>query len=183
MTILNERELHIHFTNAEDGFVFDQMDPKQPNFHGISDMHRVDFIVELASFWLFVEVKDPGNPKAQAEGLEKFHDELKDGTLSDTFASKFLDSFIYHWAESKVEKPIHYISLVTLEAALLLNLSDEIARKLPPKGKPVQRWKRPVYENCQVFNIETWNENFPKWPATRISAAAQAAPFTQGIQK
>jgi hypothetical protein len=175
MTVLKERDLQIEFTNAVDGFVFDQMKPALPNFHGIAVMHRVDFIVELAEAWLFVEVKDPGHPKAQAEGLQKFHAELNDGTLGDTFAAKFVDSFVYRWAEDKIDKPIHYISLVTLEAALLLNLSDEIARKLPPMGMPTPRWQRQLFENCQVFNLETWNENFPKWPVSRLSAVAPAA--------
>jgi len=170
MTTLWERDLCIDFTDALDGFVFDQMKPTLPNFHGIAVMHRVDFIVELPDAWLFVEVKDPGNPKAQAEGLHKFFTELNNGTLGNTFAGKFMDSFVYRWAEEKTNKPIHYISLVTLDAALLLNLSDEIAKKLPPMGMPTPRWQRQLFANCQVFNIETWNENFPKWPVTRLSA-------------
>jgi len=171
---LTERDLSFNFTNAEDSFVFDQMKPALPNFHGISVMHRVDFIVEMTEAWIFVEVKDPGHPNAQGKGLAKFFAELNDGTLSDTFAAKFIDSFIYRWAEGKVGKPIHYISLVTLEPALLLNLSDEIARKLPPMGMPAPRWQRHLVENCQIFNIETWNENFPKWPVTRLSAGSAA---------
>jgi hypothetical protein len=151
--------------------IFDQMKKALPNYHGIGNMHRVDFIVELDEALLFVEVKDPGSPFAQAEGLAKFHAGLKDGTLSATFAAKFMDSFVYRWAEDKIHKPIHYISLVTLDSALLLNLSDEIIKKLPPNGKPTARWQRAFIENCQVFNIETWNENFPKWPVTRLVTA------------
>lgn len=171
---LSEGDLEINFTNAlEPGSLkFDQMNPTLPNFHGISAMHRVDFIVEFEEAVVFVEVKDPGNPRAQEQGLKKFYNELKDGMLSSTFVSKFLDSFVYRWAEDKINKPVYYISLVTLETALLLNLSDEVARKLPPKGKPVVRWQRAFFENCQIFNIETWNENFPSWPVTRISTAA-----------
>lgn len=171
---LTERDLSFDFTNAEDCFVFDQMKSALPNFHGISVMHRVDFVVEMAEAWIFVEVKDPGNPNAQAKGLAKFFGELNDGTLSGTFAAKFIDSFVYRWAEGKVNKPIHYISLVTLEPALLLSLSDEIAKKLPPMGMPTPRWQRKLVENCQVFNVETWNENFPKWPVTRLSADSAA---------
>ena len=170
MLPLEECDLRIEFTNALDGFIFDQMKSALPNFHGIAVMHRVDFIVELVEAWLFVEVKDPSHPKAQAKGLASFHAELNDGTLSSTFASKFMDSFVYRWAERKIDKPIHYLSLVTLEAPLLLNLADEIAKKLPPQGKPVARWQRSFLESCQVFNIETWNDNFPKWPVTRLSA-------------
>lgn len=168
---LSERDLEFDFTDAIDGLIFDQMDKTLPNYHGIGEFHRVDFIVELEKVFLFVEVKDPGNPRAEAKGIAKFSGELNDGTLSKTFAAKFMDSFIYRWAENKVDKPIHYISLVTLEAALLLNLSDEIERRLPPMGKQIPRWKRKPAEHCQVFNIETWNESFPKWPVVRVVGA------------
>lgn len=169
---LRERDLEIDFTNAIDAIVFDQMKADQPGYHGIGQMHRVDFVVELEEAILFVEVKDPGNPKAQAEGLAKFHGELQDGTLGDTFATKFIDTFLYRWAEECLHKPVHYISLVTLEdSELLPNFSDEIARKLPPMGKSVPRWRRQLVENCQVFNIELWNASFPKWPAARVAQA------------
>ena len=175
MTTLRESDLQIDFTNAVGGFVFDQMKSTLPNFHGIAGLHRVDFLVEFEEAIVFVEVKDPGNPKAQAKGLASFHADLNDGTLSSTFASKFIDSFVYRWAEDRVGKPIHYLSLVTLEAPFLVNLADEIARKLPPQGKPVARWQRSFLENCQVFNIETWNDNFPKWPVTRLSSLTTPA--------
>lgn len=168
---LRERDLEIDFTDAVDAIVFDQMKPERPNYHGLAEMHRVDFVVEFEQAIVFVEIKDPGNPKAQAKGLEKFRTELNDGTLSSTFAAKFLDSFLYRWAETRLDKPVHYLNLVTLEAELLPNFSDEIERKLPPMGKAVPRWKRQLAVNCQVFNIETWNENFPKWPVIRLPAA------------
>ncbi|CAN7734994.1 hypothetical protein LJR029_004955 [Caballeronia sp. LjRoot29] len=169
---LRERDLEIDFTDAIDAIVFDQMKSNKPNYHGVAEMHRVDFVVELEKAILFVEVKDPGNPRAQAEGLEKFYEKLRNGTLGDTFAAKFIDTFLYRWAEDLLRKPVHYISLVTLEdSELLPNFSDEIARKLPPKGKVMPRWKRQLAENCQVFNIDLWNQSFPKWPAMRIAQA------------
>jgi hypothetical protein len=165
---LRERDLEIDFSDAISAIVFDQMKEDQPEYHGIAQMHRVDFVVELEEAILFVEVKDPGNPRAQAEGLAKFFGELQDGTLSDTFAAKFIDTFLYRWAEECLHKPVHYISLVTLEdSELLPNFSDEIAKKLPPMGKTVPRWKRQLAENCQVFNMDLWNASFPKWPAVR----------------
>ena len=167
---LRERDLEIDFTDAIDAIVFDQMKADKPGYHGVGQMHRVDVVVELEKAILFVEVKDPGNPKAQAEGLAKFHGELQDGTLSDTFAAKFIDTFLYRWAEDCLNKPVHYVSLVTLgDSSLLPNFSDEIAKKLPPMGKSVPRWQRQLAENCQVFNIDLWNQSFPKWPATRVA--------------
>ena len=167
---LRERDLEIDFTDAIDAIVFDQMKADKPGYHGVGQMHRVDFVVELEKAILFVEVKDPGNPKAQAAGLAKFHAQLQDGTLSDTFAAKFIDTFLYRWAEDCLNKPVHYVSLVTLgDSSLLPNFSDEIAKKLPPMGKSVPRWQRQLAENCQVFNIDLWNQSFPKWPATRVA--------------
>lgn len=178
---LRERDLEIDFTNAVDAIVFDQMDRKKTGYHGIGEMHRVDFVVELEEAILFVEVKDPGNPRAQAEGLEKFYGELEDGTLGDTFAAKFIDTFLYRWAEELLHKPVHYISLVTFEdGELSPNLSDEIEKKLPPMGKVMPRWKRQLVGNCQVFNIDQWNDNFPKWPAARIAPLVKASRKRKG---
>lgn len=171
-TKVRERDIEIDFTNAIDTLVFDQMKAGQPNYHGIGEMHRVDFIIEFDEAILFVEVKDPGNSNAQEIGLQKFRNELNDGKLSSTFAAKFIDSFFYRWAEDKLSKSVHYLSLVTLEGEVLPNFSDEIAKKLAPSGKSSQRWQRHPVQNCQVFNIETWNENFPKWPVTRLVSAA-----------
>ena len=69
---LRERDIEIEFTNAIDGLVFDQMKSGQPNYHGIGEMHRVDFIVEFEEAIVFVEVKDPGNPMLKQRGLESF---------------------------------------------------------------------------------------------------------------
>jgi hypothetical protein len=171
---LTERDLEIDFTNAIDAMVFDQTDADQPNYHDIGEMHRVDFIVEFDDRIVFVEVKDPEHPKARKHGLQDFFRELFDGTLSSTFASKFIDSFLFRWAEDKLSKTVFYYSLVTLEAELLPGLSEEIAQKLSPAGKESYRWKRHPIKNCQVFNIDTWNESFPKWPARRLSAMPPA---------
>jgi hypothetical protein len=167
--ILMERDLEFNFTDAIEAIVFDEMKDKTlPNYHGIGVMHRVDFVVELANDILFVEVKDPSNPDARAKDLRKFLKEVDEGILSDTFASKYMDSFIYRWAENKTSKPIHYLNLVTLEEELLGHLSDQIAAKLPPMNHDVPRWQRQVVNNVQVFNIDSWNASFPKWPVRRV---------------
>lgn len=170
-TLTDNRDLSFKFPDGADAFVFDQMKPQLPNFHGIDEMARVDFIVELSNEILFIEVKDPSNPNARLEGIKKFYDSLNDNTLCENFAKKFMDSFVYRWAENKVTKPVHYLCLVTIDSEQLQNLTDQIINKLPPIGIPVARWQRSFLQNCQVFNIETWNENFPKWPVSRISAS------------
>lgn len=168
--ILTERDLEFNFTDAIDAIVFDEVkDKASPNYHGIGQMHRVDFIVEFETAILFIEVKDPGNPRARIEGLEKFMGELESGILSKTFMAKYIDSFIYRWAENKTDKPIHYINLMTLDEELLSNFSDEIMALLPPMNNNVPRWQKKFVNNVQVFNIESWNVNFPKWPVRRVT--------------
>ena len=44
---LTERDIEIDFTDAQDAFVFDQMVKTLPKYHGIGQMHRVDFIVDM----------------------------------------------------------------------------------------------------------------------------------------
>jgi len=167
---LRERDIEIDFTSAIDALVFDQMKRNQPNYHGIGEMCRVDFVVELDTAIIFVEVKDPSSPKARTEGLTKFQQDLNDGTLSAKFAAKFVDSFFYRWAEDKLSKTVHYLILVTLDSGVLPNLSDEVAKRISPAGKSCTRWQRHPVQNCQAFNIETWNQNFPKWPVTRLAS-------------
>ena len=171
--ILEENDLRFDFSNAIDAFVFDQMDSSLPNYHGVNNMSRVDFIVELNEAILFVEVKDPNHPDSTPEILERFLNKLDNGKLGATFASKFMHTFLYRWAEEKLTKPIHYLSLVTLDSAQVINLSDDIIRKTPPLGVTVPRWRKQLFENCQVFNIDTWNDNFPSWQVTRISQLPQ----------
>ncbi len=168
---LKERDIEFTFSNAIDAIIFDEMkDKSADNYHGVGAMHRVDFVVEFEEAIVFVEVKDPDNPKAKSEGLQKFHDELANDVLAETFVAKYIESFIYRWAEDKLNKPVHYLSLVTMDEELLGNLTDGIMRKMPPMNKAVPRWKRQFVNNCQVFNIDSWNENFPKWPVKRVSA-------------
>lgn len=65
---LRERDLEIDFTDAIDAIVFDQMKADKPGYHGVGQMHRVDFVVELEKAILFVEVKDPRQPQGTGRG-------------------------------------------------------------------------------------------------------------------
>ena len=180
MILTDDRDIQIDFTNALDGFVFDQMKSDRPKFHGVSEMNRVDLVVELDRFVAYVEIKDPEHPNARPRDVRKLLRKYESGDLAVSFAKKLMDSFVYGWAEEKALKPIRYYSLVTLESELVLPFGDEIAKHLPPLGRPgTSRWKRAFIENCQVFNLELWNECFPEWPAKRISQTETEAAEQQ----
>jgi len=172
MILTDDRDIEINFTDAIDGFVFDQMKPALPKFHGLAQMRRVDLVVEMPEYVTYVEIKDPSHPNAQPKSVEKILRKYESGLLAQSFANKLIDSFVYGWAEEKALKPIRYYSLFTIDSELAFAFGDKIAALLPPLGRPVSRWKRPFIEDCQVFDLELWNARFPNWPARRISEGA-----------
>ena len=112
------------FTDAIDVFVFDESDKSKPTYHGLSHaMKAVDLIVELDDAYLFVEVKDFYSPKDYQENKNFNH-------LRETLKGKYRDSWLYRWAEKKVDKPIHYLCLLTLENALVSRMNKEMQKQL-----------------------------------------------------
>ncbi|MDD2598107.1 MAG: hypothetical protein PHO37_02615 [Kiritimatiellae bacterium] len=41
-----------------------------------------------------------------------------------------------------------------------------------PVGKASPRWIQALATSCHVVNLDKWNENFPKWPVTRLTTTA-----------
>ncbi len=151
------------FLEALDAFVFDETDKTKPTYHGLSHaMKAVDIIVELENYYLFIEVKDFFSPE-EYQGKEHFNH------LKNVLKYKYRDTFLYRWAEQKIDKPIHYLCLLTLENALISRMNKAIRSELP-WGKPIGRWERSIVDRCVVLNEERWNKNFPKWPVKRTSS-------------
>jgi len=148
------------FMDAIDAFVFDEKDKNLPTYHGLSHaMKAVDIIVELENDYLFIEVKDFYSP-----------DDYKNGDcfnhLRNVLKYKYRDTFLYRWAERKIDKPVRYICLLALKNALISRMNKEIRIQLP-LSRPVERWERSIVDSCVVLNEERWNHNFPKWPVSR----------------
>lgn len=168
MNKLQENGLQIDFVGARHAMKFDQNDLSHPDYHDLQNMPRVDFIVEMEDAIYFIEVKDPGRPGAVDVGGTKFLKKIVDGTLEASLIEKYLFSFFFRWAERRLEKSVHYVSLITLESALLQPIIDELARQLTNLSKKSVRWDREPLASCQVHNIETWEAVFPDWPVTRL---------------
>lgn len=157
-----EDDLEFNFSDAMNIRKFDDCS------HGLSHcMKAVDFVVELKSAYLFVEVKDPSNPRSNGCNLENDKEKLKNNEMRDCLKIKFRDTFLYRWAEQKVDKPIYFLVLITLEQPLLSNFKTVLQHELPIRK--ATSWTRPLVQTCEVLNIESWNRNFPKWQITRIS--------------
>ncbi|OQB39643.1 MAG: hypothetical protein BWY06_01560 [Candidatus Latescibacteria bacterium ADurb.Bin168] len=155
MSVLQEGRLRIDVPNAVSFCKFDG-----PT-HGLSHcMKAVDFIVELADRYLFIEIKDPDNPASNPSDKTEFSNKLQSGKLDEDLKYKYRDSFLYRWASQQIEKPIHYyvlVSLSALGAPELLARTEQLKRKLPLNGPSSGVWKRTMVAQCAVFNIDAWN--------------------------
>jgi len=165
---LQESGLQVTFEGALQAIKFDQQESTHPEFHDLPNMPRVDFIVEMDDAIYFVEIKDPGRPDAIDSGSEKFLKKIVDGSLEASLVEKYLFSFFFRWAECRLEKSVHYISLITLESPLLQPIRDRLETQFSHLLKKSQRWKRDPLASCQIHNLDTWAKVFPKWPVVRI---------------
>lgn len=162
------------FTDAIDAFVFDETDRSNPNYHG-APMKAVDIVAEFEYAYVYVEMKDFDDPDMydpdlaeDEEALKERHDHFK--WLKNYLKYKYRDTYLYRHAEDKVDKPIHYICLLTLDSPLNTVMQKDLTRELPT-GRASRRWTREIVRSCQVVNVAKWNDNFPKWPVT-ISGGA-----------
>ena len=67
-------------------------------------MKAVDFNVERTDSYLFIEFKDPQDPRAKAQARKEFSRNFKRGKLDEDFKYKYRDTFLYEWAAGRVEK-------------------------------------------------------------------------------
>ena len=166
MTVLTEGNLQLSVNGTVAARKFDDAS------HGLSHcMKAVDFIIELQDSYLFVEFKDPQIPGAPEGAAENYLDDFVSGRLDEDLKYKFRDTFLYEWASGRVDKPVDYFVLIALDSLsdpLLLNRGKDMERKLPVLGPPGQTWPRPIVRSCAVFNLDSWNRNFPDFPVIRL---------------
>ena len=173
MTTLTEGDLRITINDS----VLNARKFDDPAGHGLSHcMKAVDFVVELVDRYLFIEIKDPQDPQVPSQGLNAFVQEFQSGQIDEDFKYKYRDSFLYEWASGRANKPIYYMILIglsTLSNLMLLGRKRALEQKLPIHGPGASAWTRPIASFCGVFNIESWNRNFPDYPVTRLSVGGQ----------
>ena len=134
-------------------------------------MKAVDFIIELADRYIFIEFKDAQASKAPKQAMVDYLNRFLKGQVDEELKYKYRDSFIYEWAAGRADKPISYFVLFasdSLDAAHLLSRQDELKRILPLTGPLGRPWVRPIVNSCAVFNIDAWNKYLPHYPVARI---------------
>ena len=160
MIRLQEGDLRIALPSSAKVTKFDD-----PASHGLSHcMKAVDFVVEFEEWTLFLEVKDPDDSRAAPRERQRWATRFRSDELDQDLVQKYRDSFLYHWALGRAEKPIHYWILVGLEQlteADLLSRADALRRKLPVDVPTSTGWVRFPVAACNVFNAKSWNRSLP----------------------
>lgn len=170
--IVESGGFRFNFTDAIDAFVFDETDKTKATYHGVH-MKAVDIVAEFKNNYLFVEIKDFDDPEKYNAGGAIDDDEISERRhhfrwLKRYLKYKYRDTYIYRYAEDKVDKPIHYVCLLTFDNALNTLMRKFLSKELPT-GKPSPRWTKEIAASCQVVNIAKWNANFKRWPMQRIA--------------
>lgn len=167
MTVVLEGGLHISVPATAMARRFDGKD------HRLSHcMKAVDFVVELADCYRFIEVKDPARGPNPEVSAADFLDRFTSGRLDRSLTYKYRDSFLYEWASGRADKPVDYLVLIglhTIDRAQLLRRRDALERQLPlrmPSGLP---WTRSIGRRCGVFDIASWNRAYPQYRVKRVT--------------
>ena len=125
MKIVEADGFEFRFEDALDAFVFDETDSTKPTFHG-APMKGVDIVAEFAEAYVYVELKDYDDPSiynvlGAATEDERNSRQASFKWLKNYLKYKFRDSCLYRHAEQKVDKPVHYVCLITFELSVDLD--------------------------------------------------------------
>lgn len=165
---LREKDIEIDFAGALNALRFDQDDRNSPEYHDLRNMNRVDFVVETEQLIYFIEVKDPSRADLDDVKRKPILRKIQSGELEDSYVNKYICTFLFRWAEGKLDKSVRYIVLVTLEAPLLLSLNECLQNRFDRVRRKSNRWIRLPLESCEAHNLDTWNKCYPMWPVSRL---------------
>ena len=141
-------------------------------------MKFVDLVIERDADVLLVEIKDPSHSKSPDKEQNSYLKRLSDNSvLTQELTPKARDSYSFLHLMERDGKPFKYIVLIGLDTfdpsqqkAVLAGFKDRLMADI--RCEAYEAWKRKHIADCAVLSVETWNKNFPKWPVTRLAAAA-----------
>lgn len=141
-------------------------------------MKFVDLVIERDADILLVEIKDPSHSKSPDKERSSYFRRLSDNSvLTQELTPKARDSYSFLHLMERDGKPFKYIVLIGLDAfdpsqqkAVLAGFKDRLMADI--RCEAYEAWRRKHIADCAVLSVDTWNQNFPKWPVTRLAAAA-----------
>ena len=161
MTLI-EDDFEFNFSGAMKAIKFDD-----GATYAATSIQPVDFLVEYADRYCFIEVKDPDNPAAV--NVSAFFEKLKSGKLIRSLAGKYRDSLFARSFQNVASKKNEYVVLISmseLDEALLLTKQDELQKSIPLWH---DSWERPSATACVILNVKQWKKYFGETSIRRVS--------------
>ncbi|MBF0294090.1 MAG: hypothetical protein HQL96_02790 [Magnetococcales bacterium] len=168
-----EKDLRIDFAGAVAVFSLDQ----HGKGHGLTHRFKgVDIVVEWQDAIWLVEVKDPENSRIPPQHLTMQQKNFQETVASKSLIEqelypKLIDTLLFLALDRGIPaKPLRYFAILclsSLDPVQLSHLQDKLLRHDGDwlKG-PSEGWGKAF--SAHIFNLESWNRNFPKYPLTRI---------------
>lgn len=134
-------------------------------------MKAVDFIIDTPEARIFLEIKDP-DAAVDPETSEQYAETLLRGSLDQDLFYKYRDSWLYLYASgARIDRPHYYLVLLglsTFSTESLTVRSTALQKKVSLEG-PDGPWANRYIDQVYVFNMDSWNRNFPELRAQRTA--------------
>jgi len=167
MTRLVEGNLVLDARNAQNAFKIDVPEEKFAYY----DFAIVDFVIELRSHIVFVELKDPDDPSAKYHtDRKKFVDKFTKKKFNEKFLRKFRDSFFVLYSYCLNRKPLIGVALIVSEEIgkpERQSVADNIAHRAPIFDFAPEGWECCPFEKIWVLGFDEWNYWFAELPVFR----------------
>ena len=156
-------EYEFDFPSAKELYKFDEKDKLSPHFHGADMMKAVDVMAEFSNCYLWIEIKHYTEEDIALIKQEGDQRKSKDmyhtkSYLRNNLVRKYRDTFLYRYAEQKLDKPIVYICLLNFDNALKSHFRRELAQYIPT-NLPTRRWKRNIINGLVIVDEKDWRRN------------------------
>ena len=167
MSVFVESDIEFDFTKATSVIEHDKI-----SGHGNSHWPGIDFCVEDAAGWIWLEVKswDAGRFPASRRGGQRwsFISKMRSSSYTKELRVKFLGTTAYlAWTGQFTPAPTSFILLfeppAPIDAALLVTQSHRIRSLIPNLSK----WSHPIA--AVVLPLAEWNARFPDYPARKVT--------------
>lgn len=167
----NNADLEFNFPDELHWEEFDVQGRKRPE-----GMQLIDFLIDLDSEMLLVEVKDFCHHKSPPENQQRDSDKIKNNDLMAELVPKIRDSYTFLHLMKRDKKDFIYVVLLgvspKIEIPQLMNFKDRLLQKIRCEAQ--EEWKRKYIRDCVVLSVEQWNNKFSQWPIRRLSEKSDA---------
>lgn len=163
--IVTTDNYRFEFPHAVEAYKFDETDNLSPHYHGVSVLKAVDVMVELPNEYIYIEIKTYEDLCDFKKEGKTYDDNEARKYLIRTLSRKYRETYLYRLCECKVDKPIYYVCLLNLDAALKSYCRKELAKRIPVGKANKKRWHKSLLDKERLFVVDedAWNRNLTQW--------------------